>query len=83
MPSLPLIYPGRHSQRVFVTTDTSASLWSTAALWEFRQHRAKFEVVVCGASIMLCDDKPASYGAPDVLTVSADTLMASYSLDRR
>lgn len=49
---------------------------------QFRQHRFKVEVVICGASIMLCDDKPASYGAPDVLTASADTLMASYSMDR-
>lgn len=34
-------------------------------------------------ALALCDDKPTSYGAPDVLTVSADKLVVQYCMDNR
>lgn len=36
-----------------------------------------------GLSLTLCDDKPKSYGAPDVLTASIENLNLQYAMDKR
>ena len=41
------------------------------------------DVRVKSLAVVLCDDKPKSYGAPDVLTAAIERLGVQYSLDKR
>jgi hypothetical protein len=36
---------------------------------EFRRAAARVDLQVAGLSVVLCDDKPSTFGAPDILQV--------------
>ena len=43
----------------------------------------EMDVRVRNLSAILCNDKPTSFGAPDVLQANADQLVVRYAADRR
>ncbi|KXZ47067.1 hypothetical protein GPECTOR_38g304 [Gonium pectorale] len=53
------------------------------ASWSFRPSSTALDVDVKSLAIVLCDDKPKSYGAPDILTAAAERLVLQYTTDKR
>ncbi len=53
------------------------------AVTEFRPSKISTNAVVESVSLVLCNDKPQTFGAPDVLQASADHLALQYSMDQQ
>lgn len=50
---------------------------------DFRPVRMRLAAEAAGASLLLCTDRPGSFGAPDVVEVALDRIALDHSLDAR
>ncbi|BDA48870.1 hypothetical protein COCOBI_12-5530 [Coccomyxa sp. Obi] len=74
-------------QAVCLSPDASAGELASAAAAAgqevgFRPSKLRVDAVMRAVSLVLCNDKLSTYGAPDVLQVSLDQLDAHFSRDR-
>lgn len=49
---------------------------------EFRPTKLEVDLNVQSMSVVLCNDKPQTFGAPDVLQLSVDALALQYHVDQ-
>lgn len=54
-----------------------------AAANEFRPTAIHMDGTIQGLALVLCNDKPQTFGAPDVLRLSIDQLALKYVVDQR
>ena len=50
---------------------------------DFRPLRMRLAAEAAGISLLLCTDRPGSFGAPDVVEVALDRIALDHSLDAR
>ncbi|GLC63393.1 hypothetical protein PLESTF_000031500 [Pleodorina starrii] len=62
--------------------DSEATM-EAKATWNFRPSSTSINASIKSLGIVLCDDKPKSYGAPDVLTAAMEQMAIQYSVEKR
>ncbi|GIL45737.1 hypothetical protein Vafri_2896 [Volvox africanus] len=70
------------TQPQMLTTASEAAA-EMRATWKFRPSCMSVDAKVKSLGFVLCDDKPKSYGAPDVLTMAMEQIAVVYSTSRR
>jgi len=54
-----------------------------SAAAEFRRAATRVDLQAAGLSVVLCDDKPSTFGAPDILQAAAAPLLLLHASERR
>ncbi|GLI64033.1 hypothetical protein VaNZ11_007171 [Volvox africanus] len=67
----------------YIRTSASEAAAEMRATWKFRPSCISVDAKVKSLGFVLCDDKPKSYGAPDVLTMAMEQIAIVYSTARR
>ncbi|GFR40085.1 hypothetical protein Agub_g633, partial [Astrephomene gubernaculifera] len=80
MPAVAKAPPGL---RTGVPASQAEAVAYSKATWNFRPSTMYVDVHVKSLAFVLCDDKPKSYGAPDVLTAAMERLALQYATEKR